>query len=129
MYIVSCSWVYPASKSSMTIRHCYQCTDIVSILSVYIFLNAPIPLGNLVILSILQVFPSSFPMSPWILCFFCCPTIKAILYILSFSRILMLHFYMLVTGYFLTSIVCGLVLCVKYVFCSVWPCIVYNCCG
>ena len=57
---VSCYIVNPVSKSSMTIRHCFWHSDLVSYPSFYISSN----------ISISQVFLSSTLMSPWILYFF-----------------------------------------------------------
>ena len=66
---ISCYLVYPASKSSMTIRHCCWHTDLVSY-SIYISLNISVSFRNLVIFSTSQWFPSSALKSPWILNFF-----------------------------------------------------------
>ena len=54
----------------MTIRHCYQCTDVVSHPSNLYFLVHPYSLKKPHNFSTSQSFPSSILMSPWILCFF-----------------------------------------------------------
>ena len=61
---LSCYLVYPASKSLMTIRHCFRHADLVSYSSFYIFSNISVSLRNHIIFSTSQFFPSSAPMSP-----------------------------------------------------------------
>ena len=54
----------------MTIRRCFWHADLVSYSSFYISSNISVSLRNLIIFSTSQFFPSSVPMSPWILYFF-----------------------------------------------------------
>ena len=64
-YKFSCYLVYPASKSSMTIRHCFRHVNLVSYSLFYISLNISVSLRNLIIFSTSQLFPSSALKSPW----------------------------------------------------------------
>ena len=61
---------YPASKSLMTIKHCFWHAGLVSFSSFYISSNITVSLRNLIIFSTSQFFPSSVHMLPWILYFF-----------------------------------------------------------
>ena len=61
--LVNCYLVYPASKSSMTLRHCSRHADLVSFFSFYIS-------SNISVSSTSQFFPCSALKSPCILHFF-----------------------------------------------------------
>ena len=74
--LVSCYLVYPASKPSMTIRHCFQHADLVSYPSFYISSNIFVSLRNLIFFSTSQIFALVSLCHPGYCISFCGPSIE-----------------------------------------------------